>query len=148
MTFYNRLSGLKMCIVENDELLRGSMVLFFRTMGCHVRAFGSSEEASPALEALPPDIVICDQGLPGMDGLTFLSRFGARHPDAVKILISAHPGHRVAEEARLAGVDDYLLKPFSVDEIERALSRRIGPRPGGENPSGGTGEVPDEELAG
>ena len=79
MTFYKRLSELMMCIVENDELLRDSMVLFFRTKGCRVQAFGSAEEASPAVESRPPDIVICDHGLPGMDGMSFLSGF-ARAP--------------------------------------------------------------------
>jgi DNA-binding NtrC family response regulator len=147
MTFYKRLSELMVCIVENDELLRDSLVLFFRTKGCRVQAFGSAEEASPVMESRPPDIVICDHGLPGMDGLNLLSGFGADHPGTIKILTSAHPSTRLAEEARLAGVDDYLLKPFSIEEIERALSRRFESRPDGEDPPGGMGEIPDEELA-
>ena len=147
MTFYKRLSELMMCIVENDELLRDSMVLFFRTKGCRVQAFGSAEEASPAMESRPPDIVICDHGLPGMDGLSFLSGFRARHPDAVKILIGAHPGPRLAEEAKRAGIDEVLLKPFSVDEIERALERRVRPRFGGRQLQGGAGDASDAELA-
>jgi two-component system, NtrC family, response regulator AtoC len=147
MTFYKRLKELKVCIVENDELLRDSMVLFFRTKGCRAQAFGSAEEASPVMESWPPDIVICDHGLPGMDGITLLSRFGAGHPDAVKILISAHPSARLAEEARRAGIDEYLLKPFSIEEIERVLWRRYQSHPEGGDPPGGTGEVPKEELA-
>jgi DNA-binding NtrC family response regulator len=135
------------CIVENDELLRDSLVLFFRTKGCCVQAFGSAEEASPAMESRPPNIVICDHGLPGMDGLNLLSRFGADHPDAVKILISAYPSARLAEEARRVGVDDYLLKPFSIEEIERTLSRRFQSRFDGGDPPGGPGEVPKKELA-
>jgi DNA-binding response OmpR family regulator len=146
-TFYKRLKELKVCIVENDELLRDSMVLFFRTKGCRVQAFGSAEEASPVLESRPPDIVICDHGLPGMDGLKFLSRFGAEHPDTVKILISAHPSARLAEEGRRAGIDEVLLKPFSIEEIERTLSRRFQSRSDGGEPPGGSGEVPKEELA-
>ena len=147
MTFYKNLNELKVCIVENDGLLRDSMELFFRTKGCRVQSFGSAEEASPVLEARPPDIVICDFGLPGMDGMTLLSRFGAGHPDAVKILISTHPSARLAEEARRAGVDEYLLKPFSIEEIERTLSRRFQSRSDGGYPPGGTGEDPKEELA-
>jgi DNA-binding NtrC family response regulator len=146
MTFYENLNELKVCIVENDELLRDSMALFFRTKGCRVQAFGSAEEASPVLEARPPDIVICDHGLPGMDGMTLLSRFGAGHPDSVRILISAHPSAWLAEEARRTGVDEYLMTPFSIEEIERTLSRRLRPRSDGRDPSVGTGDVPDEEL--
>jgi DNA-binding NtrC family response regulator len=147
MPFYKRVDDLKVCIVENDELLRESMVLFFRTKGCRVQGFGSGEEAAPAMESRPPDIVICDHGLPGMDGMTLLSRFGAGHQDAVKILISAHPNPRLAEEAKKAGIDELFLKPFSIEEIERSLSRRFSQRHDGGKPPGGAGEVPDEELA-
>jgi DNA-binding NtrC family response regulator len=147
MTFYKRMKELKVCIVENDELLRNSMALFFRTKGCGVQTFGSAEEASPVMESRPPDIVICDHGLPGMDGMTLLSRFGAGHPDAVKILISAHPSARLAEEVSQAGIDEVLLKPFSIEEIERTLSRRFESRSDGREPPGGTGEAPKEELA-
>lgn len=147
MTFYKRQTELKMCIVENDQLLRDSMVMYFRTKGCQVRAFGSAEEASPVLEARPPDILICDQGLPGMDGMALLSGFGARHPDTVKILIGSRPGPRLAEEAKHAGIDEVLLKPFSVAEIERALERRLRTRFDGGQPTDGTGEASDEELA-
>ena len=147
MTFYKRLGELKMCIVENDELLRDSMVLYFRTKGCQVRAFGSAEEASPVLEARSPDIVICDHGLPGMDGMKFLEGVGARHPAAVKILIGGNPGPRLAEDAKRAGIDEVLLKPFSVDEIERALERRVRLRFGGGQSTGGAGNVSDAKLA-
>jgi DNA-binding NtrC family response regulator len=147
MTFYKRLSELMMCIVENDELLRDSMVLFFRTKGCQVRAFGSAEEASPVFEARPPDIVICDHGLPGMDGMKFLEGVGARHPAAVKILIGGRPSSLLAGDAKRAGIDEVLLKPFSVDEIERALERRVRPRVGGGQSTGGAGDVSDAELA-
>ena len=146
MTFYNRPSGLKMCIVENDELLRDSMALFFRTKGCNVLAFGSAEEASPFLEARPPDIVICDYGLPGMDGMKFLQRVGARHPAAVKILIGGRPGFLHGADAKRAGIDEVLSKPFSVDEIERAMDRRL-PRIDGGLPTNGAGRVSDEETA-
>jgi len=125
MTSYQSLNELKVYIVENDELLRNSMVLFFRTKGASVQAFGSAEEASPVLESRPPDIVISDHGLPGMDGMRLLEGFGAHHPDTVKILIGAPYNPHLAEEAKRAGIDEVLLKPFSVDEIERALERQL-----------------------
>ena len=146
MTIYKRLGAMKMCIVENDELLRDSMALFFRTKGCKVQVFGSAEEASPGLEARPPDIVICDYGLPGMDGMKFLEEVGARHPDAVKILIGDRSTHLLSGNARQSGIDEVLLKPFSVDEIERAMERRL-PRIDGGLPTKRSGRVSDEEIA-
>jgi DNA-binding NtrC family response regulator len=146
MTIYKRLCEMKMCIVENDEMLRDSMALFFRTKGCKVQAFGSAEEASPALEARPPDIVISDYGLPGMDGMKFLEGVGARHPDAVKILIGDRSTHLFSGNAIQSGIDEVLLKPFSVDEIERAMERRL-PRIDGGLPTKRSGRVSDEEIA-
>ena len=134
MTSYQSLNELKVYIVENDELLRDSMALFFRTKGCSVQAFGSAEEASPALEAWPPDIVICDFGLPGVDGMKFLEGIGARHPDTVKILIGGHPSFLLPGDGKRVGIDEVLLKPFSVEEIERALERQLHNRfEGGES---------------
>jgi DNA-binding NtrC family response regulator len=146
MTIYKRLGEMRMCIVENDELLRDSMALFFRTKGCKVQAFGSAEEASPALEARPPDIVISDYGLPGMDGMKFLEGVGARHPAAIRIMIGGGTGSVLGLDAKRAGIDEVLLKPFSVDEIERAMERRL-PHIDGGLPTNGTGRVSDEEIA-
>ena len=139
MTIYKRPGGMKMCIVENDELLRDSMTLFFRTKGCSVQAFGSAEEASPVLESRPPDIVICDHGLPGMDGMELLKGFGERHPGTVKILTGSHPNSRLAEEAKHAGIDWVFPKPYSVEEIERALERQLRDRSGGGETAAGNG---------
>ena len=143
MTSYRSLNELKVYIVENDELLRNSMVLFFRTKGASVQAFGSAEEASPVLESRPPDIVICDHGLPGMDGMEFLKGFGARHPGTVKILTGSHPNSHLVEEAKRAGIDGVLPKPYSVEEIERALERQLRDRFEGEETAAETDEEPE-----
>jgi len=136
-----------MCIVENDELLRDSMVLFFRAKGVDARAFGNTEEASAALDAWPSDIVICNQELPVMDGLKFLEGVGARHPAVVKILILGQFTSLPAGDAKRAGIDEVLLKPFSVDEIERMLERRAGPCIGAGRSTGGAGGYSEEKSA-
>jgi len=143
MTIYKRLGNMKMCIVENDELLRESMALFFRTKGCSVQTFDSAEEAFPVLESRPPDIVICDHGLPGIDGAELLRGFGARHPGSIKILTGSHPNSHLVEEAKRAGIDGVLPKPYSVEEIERALERQLRDRFEGEETAAETDEEPE-----
>ena len=109
-------------IVENDDLLRDSMARLFRTKGYRVEAFRSAEEAEHPLEAAVPVVVICDQDLPGMDGLTFLDRPGASRPGITRILICAHPSPRVAERIKRSRIDGCLLKPFSAEEVEQVLT--------------------------
>ncbi len=135
-----------MFLVEDDTLLRDSMVLYFRTQGCGIHAFASAEEARPVFPAHPPDIVICDHWLPGMDGLTFLKQIGAQHPGAIKLLISAYPSSQLAEEARSAGIDEYLLKPFSIEELEQTLERLLKRRFGEDSAGGGNVMGPEENL--
>jgi DNA-binding NtrC family response regulator len=133
--FYAALGRLRMVVVEDDPLLRDTLALFFRTKGCPILAFGSAEEAMPVLEAKPPDIVICDQWLPGMDGLTLLKRIGTLAPDAGRVLFSANLNTQVAEEGRRDGINEYLLKPFSIEEMEQVLMRLLQLRPGCGTPS-------------
>jgi len=127
-------------------MLREPMVLYFRGKGCPVDAFGSAEEALPALETRPPDIVICDQSLPGMDGLTFLKRVGVLHPGAGKILVCSYRSMQVAEEMKRAGIDGYLMKPFPIEELEQVLNRLPQRRSDGEKSSNGVNGDLDGEL--
>ena len=115
-------------IVENDDLLRDSLVRMFRTKGWHVDGFGSAEAVVPALEAGLPDVLICDEDLPGMDGLTLLERLGGEHPGTVTILICAHPNSKVAEKVKRSRIDGCLLKPFSTEELENLLACLQGQR--------------------
>ena len=79
--------------------------------------------------------------------MKFLEGVGARHPAAIRIMIGGrHRPTFSAWNAKRAGIDEVLLKPFSVDEIERAMERRL-PRIDGGLPTNGTGRVSDEEIA-
>ncbi|MBP2674489.1 MAG: response regulator receiver protein [Deltaproteobacteria bacterium] len=135
---------MKICIVENDKLLRDSLVLLFRTKGCDVREFTSAEDALREPEFPPPDIVVSDQNLPGMDGLEFLLQVAIRYRGAVRILIDAYPSGRFAAEAKQAGIEEYLLKPFSIGDIDRVMKRWLSTRANGAQPRDGADEDPNQ----
>ena len=115
-------------LIEDDEKLRESLALFFRARGCRVRAFGSADGARDSVEANPPDVVICDHWLPGTDGLTFLEWLGGRFPETGRILMTGHPDSRLFNEVKKAGLDEFILKPFTVDELETSIRRLIADR--------------------
>jgi len=125
MDLYEKLRSLKMAVIEDDKLLRESMVLFFRSRGCVIAGFADADSAMPAIEKDPPDIVISDYILPGADGLSLLRQVGARRPETLRILVTGHPSPDITREVEKAGIDAFILKPFSIEEMEDALRRLL-----------------------
>jgi two-component system KDP operon response regulator KdpE len=122
-------------LVVDDEV---EMQRALRTgLGYHefdVRAVGSGEEAIREAAAWRPDVVLLDLGLPGMDGFETLAALRPTTRAAV-IVVSVMPGEKDKVRALDAGADDYIVKPFGVDELIariRAVLRRQGDVSSGE----------------
>jgi two-component system, OmpR family, response regulator len=121
---------MQVAIVEDDALLRESLALFLRVKGCRVETFGSGEEAK-AGNLVGFDVVISDLMLPGDDGLSLLRRVHAASNTVITVLVTAHGNRDFPEETRRAGIDGYIPKPFSTDELEGMLLRLTGKGRGG-----------------
>ena len=119
------LAGIRIAIIEDDASLRESLSIFLRVKGFRVETFGSAEEAVDAAKPGRFDIVISDYLLPGEDGLSLLCRVREGSGGAGTVLITAHMREAVRNGARAAGIDNFLLKPFSADELEAALRRIV-----------------------
>jgi DNA-binding response OmpR family regulator len=118
---------MRLLIVEDDRQLREALTDLLRQSGFEVDAFVDGDQAFNALLSRDYDLAIVDLGLPGMDGLV-LVRSLRRHLRGLPILVVTA---RDALEDRVsgldAGADDYLVKPFDLQELEarvRALLRR------------------------
>jgi DNA-binding response OmpR family regulator len=120
------LTGARIAIIEDDTLLRESLSLFLRARRCQVKAFESAEDACRTGNLGDYDAVISDYLLPGENGISLLrrARRASKHP--VTILITAYPkADLTTEEMRRAGIDAFIPKPFSAEELESALRRLI-----------------------
>jgi two-component system, OmpR family, phosphate regulon response regulator PhoB len=113
-------------VVEDDDGNRLLLTRFLAQEGYIVESVADGPAAVQAVTNNPPDIVVLDLGLPGMDGIAVLRRI--RHDSGVPVLVLTG---RDDEPAKLAafdvGADDYVAKPFSLPEIGarlRALARR------------------------
>lgn len=135
---YEKLRHLSLAIVEDDELLRESVVHYFRAHGCTVAGYADAETGMEAFGMGFPDIVISDFYLPGQDGLALLRRIGERHPGTLRILITGHPTPDITRAVEQAGIDDFLLKPFSIEELEDSLRRILEGRQGRTPETAGT----------
>ncbi|MBW1955382.1 MAG: response regulator [Deltaproteobacteria bacterium] len=120
----NELSRLKVLFIDDDHLLRRSMSYYFKNKVFFFLALENAEQALERMEKDPShfDVVICDQRLPGMDGLTFFERLGVRLPDLKKILVTAHVNGDLEERSRRMGIAHFISKPFDGERIERAIT--------------------------
>lgn len=122
---------MRLLLVEDDRMI-GELVLdALRAEQFAVDWVRDGVQADTALRSQAYDLVLLDLGLPGRDGLTLLTELRARR-DQVPVLVATA---RDAVERRIeglnAGADDYLLKPYDIDEMVariRALLRRSAGR--------------------
>jgi two-component system response regulator MprA len=121
--------GEHILVVEDDHgiadtLRRGLIFEGYRTTVAH-----DGETALASARDQPPDLVVLDWMLPGMDGLQVCKRLRAAG-DVPILMLTAKDSVSSRVEGLDAGADDYLVKPFAFDELlarVRALLRRAGP---------------------
>jgi two-component system KDP operon response regulator KdpE len=115
-------------LVDDEEALLRTLSMNLRARGYDVRTASEGETALAELRAHLVDVVILDLGLPGMSGVEVLRALRGWSSVPV-IVLSARHGSTDKVEALDAGADDYVTKPFGVDELLarlRAAVRRAG----------------------
>lgn len=134
-------SDMKLLLVEDDAALSTTLLRTFTRLGWNVQLSADGARALEKWCACEPDVVLLDLSLPGLDGLQILTRARARGLRTPVLILTARGtvGDRVL--GLNAGADDYLAKPFDLDELEarvRALHRRHT-EPGAESSAAGHG---------
>jgi DNA-binding response OmpR family regulator len=113
-------------LVDDDELLRRSLAFSLTQAGFRVSTAASAEAALAQARLAPPDIILLDIGLPGLDGLEALRRFQASS-DAPIVFLTARRRELDQILGLELGADDYVTKPFDLDVLVarlRAVLRR------------------------
>lgn len=121
----------KMLIVEDDPAISNLIRTTLELQGYQFRTAQSGTEALAIDVSYVPDVVILDLGLPDMDGVEIIKKIRSWSSTPI-IVVSARMEDRDKVEALDAGADDYLTKPFSIEEflarIRVALRRRYAER--------------------
>lgn len=123
MDAVNWLMGKKVLLVDDDEMIRNSMRLFFDAKGCQYRSRESAEGALEELASESYDLIVSDYKLPGMDGLRFFESIRASHPSAAKMLITAYGSPGLFSRAEQMGVAECIEKPLTPEKVETCLAR-------------------------
>ena len=114
-------------VVEDDAAVRNLMAVTLETRGYRHHLAQNGAEALIEATTCQPDVVLLDLGLPDMDGIEIIRKIRSWSGMPI-IVISARSEDADKVEALDAGADDYLTKPFSVDEMLarlRVALRRI-----------------------
>lgn len=122
-------SPVRVLVVDDEASLTELMSMALRYEGWQIRSAADGAGAVRAARAFRPDAVVLDMMLPDMDGLSLLGRLRRELPDVPVLFLTA----KDAVEDRIAGLtaggDDYVTKPFSLEEVVarlRGLIRRTG----------------------
>ncbi|HEX7176947.1 MAG TPA: sigma-54 dependent transcriptional regulator [Pyrinomonadaceae bacterium] len=117
----------KLLIVDDEQGMRQLLSLVFGRAGHSVRAAESGRRAVEMLRSEPADVIVSDVKMPDMSGIEMLRAVREFLPDAAVVMMTAFATVETAREAFKLGADDFIQKPFDVDElkliVEKALER-------------------------
>lgn len=112
-------------IVEDESKMQRLLELSLNAEGYHTRAVSDAEAGLKLLRQEKFDIVLTDLKLPGMDGLEFLQAMKRSDAQIPVVLMTAFGTVETAVQAMKAGASDYVLKPFSLEEVKLILRKEL-----------------------
>lgn len=118
---------MRVLVVEDNPLLRHHLSVQLREMGHQVDAAEDANEADYFLNEYAPDVALVDLGLPDEDGMGLIQRWRAQEIKQPILVLTAREGWQSKVAALQAGADDYVTKPFHIEEVAarlQALLRR------------------------
>ena len=123
----------RILVVDDEPPLRRTLAIGLRARGYDVDTAADGREALATAHATPPDLVLLDLGLPDLDGVEVIRRL-RDHSEVPIVVLSARAGSPDKVGALDAGADDYVTKPFGVEELLARLRAVLRRRPDAPSP--------------
>src|SRR5688500_8350035 len=112
-------------IVDDEQSYRQLLSLVFEGDGHSIRTATNGREALSLRQQEPADVVISDVRMPDMDGIEMLESVRESQPDLGVILMTAFASVETAREAFKLGADDFIQKPFDVEELKLIVKKTL-----------------------
>ena len=125
--------GFPILVVDDQPDTCTEVSQFLKSTGFRVETVSSGREVFERFNTTKYSLVIADEKMAGIDGQNFLESLKKISPQIPVIIMTANGSVHNAVKAMLAGASDYLLKPFSLESLEKTVKRTIG----GSNGNGG-----------
>jgi two-component system OmpR family response regulator len=123
------MAGETLLLVDDEENLRSMLRAALRHEGFEVHPVGTGREALDAIPTVKPDLIVLDVMLPDLDGFEVCNRLRREGSKTPVLFLTARDGTEDKVRGLTLGGDDYLVKPFSLDELVArigAVLRRSG----------------------
>ena len=131
----------RILLIEDDKSIAEALILGLKSQGMMVDWFSEATQGEMALQETMFDAVLLDLTLPKGDGMTVLQNWRARHIDTPVLIITARDAIANRVAGLNAGADDYLVKPFALDEVIARLQALIRRSQGRSHPEIRYGKV-------
>jgi two-component system response regulator PilR (NtrC family) len=112
-------------IVDDEQSYRQLLSLVFEGDGHSIRTAMNGREALELLQAEPADVIVSDVKMPDMDGIEMLRAIRETLPDTGVVLMTAFASVETAREAFKLGADDFIQKPFDVEELKLIVKKTL-----------------------
>lgn len=122
MTVSNQETSVRVLVAEDEAIIRLDLAEMLREAGFDVVAeVGDGRQAVDAARELTPDLVVMDVKMPVLDGISAADEIGADGIAPV-VMLTAFSDKELVERASDAGVMAYVLKPFTIEDLEPAIT--------------------------
>jgi len=115
----------KIFVIDDEQNVCMTLKEALETEGFHVNCYQNPNEGLQDVSQKNPDLIITDLLMPEMDGLKLIQRVKALNPEINILIITAHASLESAIESIRAGANDYLIKPFKIEELLKAVQKTL-----------------------
>jgi DNA-binding response OmpR family regulator len=115
----------RILIVDDDTSIVGLLQQYFESTGYQVEFALHGGDALTLIQHDPPDVVLLDIAMPGLDGVQVLQRILALGAAPPVIIVTGHDENALAKRTRAMGAFDYITKPFELSRLGRAVTAAL-----------------------
>ena len=112
-------------IVDDEQSYRQLLTLVFESDGHSIRTASNGREAVDLVKTEAPDVIVSDVRMPDIDGIEMLRAVRETHSDLGVVFMTAHASVESAREAFKLGADDFITKPFDVEELKLIVKKTL-----------------------
>ena len=111
-------------VVDDENLIRDAVCMALKKI-YRVKPFSSAEDVLEEMKRIPPDMVLLDIGLPGINGIEAIKEIKRLYPEVIVIMITAFEDVDTVVSAMKLGAHDYVVKPLNMDSLKKTIGNAL-----------------------